>query len=93
MKEAFLVVLKLLPTIGFLGFGLRFLFDTEDFNIRRKYKKYFGRGDWRLATKLLGVLLLTIGSLLAYLLVWPEVDAIIHPDFVPGERSVRQPEG
>lgn len=89
MIDAVLTFLKLAPTIFLMVIGLRFIFDTEDFNLRRVYRRYIGKGDWRTMTRLLGILMVVAAILLGYFLVWPDVEAILNPEFVPTGATVR----
>lgn len=83
MFEAAITILKITPTIILLVCGLRFIVDTDDFNLRRFYRRHVGKGDWRTMTKLLGLMMVVVAILLGYFLVWPDVDSILNPELVP----------
>lgn len=74
--------LKLAPTFVLLGLGLRYLFyDPDGWNLDRIYIRYFrGRRKkrYRQFTQRTGLILLVIGLLYTWWMVWPMIEGFLR---------------
>ncbi len=65
----------LAPAFILLGLGLRYLFYSADsWNLDRIYEKYFSgrrKRKYRLFTQRIGLVLMILGLVYAWLVVWP----------------------
>jgi len=77
IKEILFIVLSIGPGIILIFLGLRFLVDTDDFNLRKVYRAFTGRRQWRRFTRLVGLMCLIAGVLLCYLFLWPRLESIL----------------
>ena len=78
LKEILLLILAIAPGVVFIFIGLRFLVDTEDFNLRKLYRALTGKRSWRGFTRLIGLVCILIGILLSYWLIWPRIEEIFE---------------
>lgn len=76
LKEILLLILAIAPGVIFIFVGIRFIVDTEDFNLRKIYRALTGKRSWRGFTRWVGFVCLLIGILLAYWLIWPRIEEI-----------------
>jgi len=74
----FKLCVKLAPTFFLIGVGLRYLFYNVDaWNLDKVYEKYFRgrrRKRYRQFTQKVGLIMLLVGLLYTWLVVWPMVE-------------------
>ncbi|MFP4352270.1 MAG: hypothetical protein ACLFTU_05475 [Puniceicoccaceae bacterium] len=72
------ICLKLAPTFFLIGLGLRYLFyDPDAWNLDRIYVRYFRgrrRKNYRPFTQRSGLVLLILGLLYTWWIVWPMLE-------------------
>lgn len=78
IREIIFIVLSIGPGIILIFLGLRFLVDTDDFNLRKIYRAFTGRREWRRFTRLVGLLCVVSGVLLSYFFLWPRLESILN---------------
>tara|TARA_R100000027_G_scaffold67699_1_gene67921 strand:+ start:2875 stop:3150 length:276 start_codon:yes stop_codon:yes gene_type:complete len=79
-----IMCLKLAPAFLLLGIGLRYLFyDADAWNLDKSYEKYFHgrrRKKYRQFTQRVGLVLLIVGLIYTWLVVWPILEGFILED-------------
>lgn len=73
-----LLCLRIAPAFLLIGLGLRYLFyDPDNWNLDKIYEKYFRgrrRKKYRKFTQTVGLVILVLGLLYTWTIVWPVVE-------------------